>query len=128
MFIWRLKMLQGNICITLRSFNAQILNHFPHSSASEQDDIIHGFVLPLFPDVPSCTTVFEHDVGDVMPTTQHAYWVNPEKHLQLGREVTYILKNGIAEPSTSTCSCRCIPVNNWQEWITGLIVFALQTL
>ena len=63
-------------------------------------------------DVPSETNVLEHDidVGDVKPIKRHAYRTNPEKRTLFRREVEYMLKHGIAEPSNSSWSSPCILV------------------
>ncbi len=58
----------------------------------------------FFPDTPTQTTLIEHDigVGDAKPVCQHYYRVPLEKKLQLETEITYLLGNGLAEPSFSS--------------------------
>lgn len=60
----------------------------------------------LFGDVPSRTTVLEHDidVGDAKPIKQHAYHCSMEKRDIMKQEVCYLLENGLAKPSSSTWS------------------------
>ena len=48
------------------------------------------------------------DVGDLPPIKQHPYRVKPNKHLHLQQQVTYMLENGIAEPSSSPWSSLCL--------------------
>lgn len=91
------------------------LVHLPHLSQSEKSDIlplVESFP-NLFSDVPSCTTVIEHDidVGTTLPIKQHAYRVNPMKHELLKKEVGYLLMNNLAEPSFSAWSSPCLLVN-----------------
>lgn len=67
----------------------------------------------LFSDTPTCTHLIEHDVdvGDAKPITQRFYRVNPEKRRILDSEVDYMLKNGLAVPSTSSWSSPCFLVH-----------------
>ena len=67
----------------------------------------------LFSDVPSCTSVLQHDidVGGSPPIKQHAYRVNPDKRRRLKKEVGYMLEHGIAEPSLSSWSSPCLLVD-----------------
>lgn len=67
----------------------------------------------LFLDVPSRTTVLEHDidVGSATPIKQHAYRVNPQKRLLLQKEVDYLLEHDLAEPSFSAWSSPCLLVS-----------------
>ena len=66
----------------------------------------------LFPDVPSQTTLIEHDVdvGEAQPIRQHPYRVNPEKRQILRDEIKFLLENDIIEPSNSNWSSPCILV------------------
>lgn len=93
----------------------KLVNHLPHLSQSEKTDIlrlVESFP-HLFSDVPSCTTVIEHDidVGSALPIKQHAYRVNPMKRDLLKKEVIYLLDNNLAEPSFSAWSSPCLLVN-----------------
>lgn len=78
--------------------HAKLVHHFPHLAQSEKSDILQL--------VPSCTTVIEHDndVGTTLPIKQHAYRVNHMKRELLKKEVAYLLKNNLAEPSFSAWS------------------------
>lgn len=93
----------------------KLIYHLPHLSSLEKSDIlklVKSFP-NLFSDVPSCTTVIEHDidVGNALPIKQHAYRVNPTKRELLKREITYLLDNNLAEPSFSSWCSPCILVN-----------------
>ena len=50
------------------------------------------------------------DVGDVRPIKQHPYRVNPVKDAAMAKEVDYMLKHDIIEPSLSSWSSPCILV------------------
>ena len=45
--------------------------------------------------------VHDVDVGDVTPIKQHPHCVNPNKLKYLRKEIEYMLKHGIIEPSQS---------------------------
>ena len=66
----------------------------------------------LFPDVPSQTTLVQHDidVGDSLPIKQHAYRLNPLRLADLRVEIQYMLDNGILEHSNSPWSSPCLLV------------------
>ena len=66
----------------------------------------------LFPDVPSKTDVFYHDVdvGNNKPIKQHPYRANPIKREYLNEEVKFMLKNEIIEASHSEWSSPCLLV------------------
>ena len=66
----------------------------------------------LFPDAPGRTTAAIHDVdvGEAIPIKQHAYQVNPVKREYICKEVEYMLKNRIVEPSQSQWSSPCVLV------------------
>ncbi|XP_042559700.1 uncharacterized protein LOC116219171 [Clupea harengus] len=93
---------------------AQLHKHLSHLSERERADVVEliNAFPSLFADVPSCTTVVEHDidVGSAMPIKQHPYRVNPTKRAILGQEVDYLLKHDLAEPSFSPWSSPCILV------------------
>lgn len=88
-------------------------DNLPHLSGEEQDDIIHlvESYPCLFQDMPSRTTVIEHDieVGCNFPI-KHAYRVNPVKQQLLRNEVDYLLKHDLAEQSSSAWSSPCLLV------------------
>ena len=96
-------------------FLAELPLHLSHLTDIEKTDII-GLIesFPaLFPDIPTCTSVIEHDidVGGAMPIKQHAYRVNPRKRELLQKEVHYLLTHNLAEPSFSSWSSPCLLVN-----------------
>lgn len=66
----------------------------------------------LFGDVPTQTNLLEYDidVGSTPPIKQHPYRANPIKRAHLQREVEYMLRHNISEPSSSAWSSPCIPV------------------
>ena len=85
-----------------------------HLSVSQRNDIkqlIHEFQ-DIFPDSPPKTSCIRHDVdvGDVRPIKQHPYRVNPVKDAAMAKEVDYMLKHDIIEPSSSSWSTPCILV------------------
>ena len=98
--------------------NSQILNdlgtklsHLPSVQRKELAEVITQY-REVFPDVPSKTTLIEHDVdvGDSAPIKQHPYRVSPMKKELLDKEVQYMLKNDIIEESQSNWSSPCILV------------------
>ena len=69
----------------------------PHLSKEQEADmveLIHNFPC-LFGDVPTCTTVLQHDidVGDAKPIKQHPYRVNTMKRSVMKQEVAYLLEH-----------------------------------
>lgn len=66
----------------------------------------------LFFDVPSETTVLEHDsdVGGCSPIKQNSYRVNPVKRRIMQEESAYLLEHGFAVPSSSSWSSPCLLV------------------
>ena len=60
----------------------------------------------VFGDVPKCTTCIYHnvDVGEASPIKQRPYRINPIKLDQMRKEIEYMLKNKIIEPSSSSWS------------------------
>uniref|UniRef100_A0A669CS17 ribonuclease H n=1 Tax=Oreochromis niloticus TaxID=8128 RepID=A0A669CS17_ORENI len=103
-------------CARLR--NSEILSdlrsHLKDLDDDVQDDVCQLIEnhLDLFSDTPSCTTVLEHDidVGGHPPIKQHAYRVNPTKRALFQTEVSYLLENGLAVPSSSAWSSPCLLV------------------
>ena len=96
-------------------FLAELPLHLSHLNDMEKTDIIGliEFFPALFPDVPTRTSVIEHDidVGGALPIKQHAYRVNPRKKELLQKEVDYLLAHDLAEPSFSAWSSPCLLVN-----------------
>ena len=70
-------------------------------------------VTRLFSDTPTCTNLIEHNdrVGDAMPITQWFYRVSLEMWKILDSELSCILENGIAEPSSSSWASPCLLVS-----------------
>lgn len=64
----------------------------------------------FFGDIPSCTTVLEHDldVGVAHPIKEHPYRVNTFKRSVMKQEVAYLLENNLATPSSSPWSSPCL--------------------
>ena len=72
----------------------------------------------LFPDVPTRTNNFFHDVdvGDAKPIKQHPYRSNPVKQEILKEQIQYpMLENDFIEPSKSEWSSPCILVPKLME-------------
>ena len=108
----------GNDQQPIKLQNSQILNdlgtklsHLPLVQRKELAEVITQYS-EVFPDVPSKTTLIEHDVdvGDFAPIKQHPYRVSPMKKELLDKEVQYMLKNDIIEESQSNWSSPCILV------------------
>lgn len=99
-----------------RLCNSQLLttlhSQLGHLDERERRDIvalINDFP-SLFRDVPSCTSILEHDVNvrDAAPIKQHPYRVNAVKRAAMKQEVTYLLQHKMAKPSISPWSSPCI--------------------
>ncbi|XP_069976068.1 uncharacterized protein [Penaeus vannamei] len=98
--------------------NSEILNdltckikHLSEPLQDELSSLLHEYS-HLFSDVPTKTHLLYHDidVGSNPPVKQHPYRINPLKHSQLREEISYMLENGIIEPSMSEWSSPCILV------------------
>lgn len=89
----------------------RLLCHLPESKRSELVELVHKYP-GLFGDVPSRTGWAEHDidVGDARPIKQRFYRTSPEKVKYLDSEVSYMLDNNIAVPSSSSWASPCILV------------------
>lgn len=85
--------------------------HLPESNRAELVQLVSRYPC-LFGDIPSQTDWAEHDidVGDSKPIKQQFYRVPPTKRDYLDSEVSYMLENGIAEPSSSSWASPCILV------------------
>lgn len=61
-------------------------------------------------DVPSRTTVLEHDidVGNATPIKQHPYLCSPAKKEVMKKELDHLIENGFAKPSRSPWSSPCV--------------------
>ena len=88
-----------------------VLDHLSGPQRTELVGLIQGYPC-LFGDVPSCTNVLEHDVdvADAEPIRQRFYRVNHDERTFLDAEVSYMLENGIAEPSSSSWASPCLLV------------------
>lgn len=87
------------------------LSYLSDDQRTDVRDLLQAYS-PLFGDVPSRTTVLEHDldVGSVSPIKQHPYRCSPEKREIMKKEVGYLLENGLARPSCSPWSSPCLLV------------------
>ena len=87
------------------------LSHLTSTERMEMGQFLKEFQ-QVFGDVPKCTTCIYHDVdvGETSPIKQHPYRVNPMKLEQMRKEVDYMLKNKIIEPSRSSWSSHCVLV------------------
>ena len=87
------------------------LRHLPEIESVELEHLIleHS---DIFPDVPSRTTIMNHDVdvGNTEPVKQHPFRVNPQKRAYLQQEMKYMLDNDLIEASQSPWSSPCILV------------------
>ena len=96
--------------------NSEMLKMLPsqlsHLSPEQQDDItaLTDHFPCLFSDVPSRTTVIQHDidVNDARPIKQHPYRVNPAKRELMKKEAEYLLQHGLAIHSSSPWSSPCL--------------------
>ncbi|XP_039514899.1 uncharacterized protein LOC120469791 [Pimephales promelas] len=89
----------------------KLLSHLSETQCSELSDLVRKYSC-LFGDVPTCTDWIEHDidVGEAQPIKQRFYRMSPEKLKHLESEIDYMLKNGLAVPSSSSWSSPCILV------------------
>ena len=103
---------------TPRLSNSEMLLKLPslmHHLSREQEADLLGLISEfpcLFGDVPTRTTVLEHDidVGESRPIKQHPYRVNAHKRSLMKIEVDYLLENNLAQPSSSPWSSPCLLV------------------
>ena len=87
----------------------QKLGHLPESEQEMLRALITEFIF-LFLDVPGKTlfTCHDVDVGEAPPVKQHPYRVDSVKLMYIHKEVEYMLKNRIIEPSLSQWSSPCV--------------------
>ena len=87
------------------------LNHLEPRQQADIERLVRDYS-HLFLDVPSRTAMISHDVdvGDAAPIKQHPYRLNPSKQEYLNKEINYLLKNDLIEPSQSSWSSPCILV------------------
>ena len=85
------------------------LSYLPDQQKDDVQSLIRSYPA-LFGDVPSRTTVLEHDidVGDASPIKQHAYRCPLPKRELMKKEVDYLLENSLAKPSHSSWSSPCL--------------------
>lgn len=88
-----------------------LMTHLTKEQESDIVQLISEFP-SLFGDVPSRTTVLEHDidVGEARPIKQHPYRINADKRKQMEKEVAYLRENNLAHPSSSAWSSPCLLV------------------
>ncbi|CAI5669654.1 unnamed protein product [Oreochromis niloticus] len=105
---------EGQQCGRLANsaYLAEVTAHLSHLSPSQCEDVLsllHSYP-SLFGDVPSRTSVCEHDinVGDATPIKQHAYRCPMGKREVMKKEVSYLVENGLAQPSHSPWSSPCL--------------------
>ena len=113
----RIKFLVFRVSKT-RTFLDSKLQHLEDSKRQELKELIYEYK-HLFPDVPTRTNKFFHDVdvGDTKPIKQHLYRSNPvkqqilkdSKHI-LEEEIQHLLENDFIELSKSEWSSPCILV------------------
>ena len=87
------------------------LKHLLPEEQEELGNLLHDYS-HLFVDTPSKTDLAFHDVdvGDATPIKQHPYRVSPGKREVIRKEINYMLKNGIIEPSHSAWSSPVLVV------------------
>lgn len=93
--------LTGNFLVCLRPISVCLLHHL---------------LFPLFSDIPSHTTILEHDtdVGLAQAIKQQPYCLNQRKKnlsKKKKKEVEYLLAHDLAEPSFTACCLPCLLVN-----------------
>lgn len=89
---------------------ANLENKLSHLSMEERREVTE--LVHLFPVTLNRTMAVMHDVdvGDASPCRQHPYRINPQKLLQMQKEIEYMLENDLIEPSNSDWSLPCILV------------------
>ncbi len=87
------------------------LSSVPNEKRGDVMALIMSFPA-LFSDVPSQTSVLEHDieVRDAKPIKQHPYRVNEIKRSAMKTETDYLLQNDLARHSSSPWSSPCLLV------------------
>lgn len=95
----------------LKSLSAH-LSHLPEDQRQDIVGVITDFP-SLFGDVPSQTTVLQHDINvdGASPIKQHSYRVNNVKRSIMKQETEYLLQNGLAKHSSSPWSSPCLLVH-----------------
>lgn len=101
-----------------RLSNSEVLNDLSNFlvglTESQKHDVIaliHGFPA-ICGDVPTQTRVLYHDINvkDASPIKQHPYRANSTKRSLMKEEVDYLVREGLAKPSSSPWSSPCLLV------------------
>lgn len=101
-----------------RLSNSEVLsdlsNFLVGLTESQKQDVmalIRGFSA-ICGDIPTQTRVLYHDINvkDVHPIKQHPYRINATKRSLMREEVDYLVKEGLAELSSSPWSSTCLLV------------------
>ena len=106
----------GALCGRLKNSESlcKLQNLLSHLSTSQRLELseLMGKFLELFGDVPTRTSWVEHDIDvwDTQPIKQRFYRMSPDKLKALNDEVDYMLRTGIAAPSSSSWASPCILV------------------
>ncbi|XP_076859481.1 uncharacterized protein LOC143512733 [Brachyhypopomus gauderio] len=89
----------------------QKVAHLPTEAQTDVISLIHTYP-SLFSDVPTRTSVLQHDIliDSPAPIRQHPYRVNPHKRSLLRKETDYLLEHGLAVPSISPWCSPCLLV------------------
>ena len=87
------------------------LSHMEPHQQKQMQELIMKYE-ELFPDVPRRTQMAVHDVdvGDANPIKQHPYRMNAEKCKLAEKEIEWMLKHDIIQPSNSGWSSPCLLV------------------
>lgn len=106
-------------CVQPEILNSQVLSELENylsslnpSQARDVSDLIHKHS-EVFGDHPKRCTLISHDVTllpGTSPIRQAPYRSNPQKRLQMQKEVDYLLEQGLAVPSKSPWASPCLLV------------------
>lgn len=111
-------MLRSDPLSCVRLSNSEVLSDLSKFlvglTESQKQDVtalIRGFPA-ICGDVPTQTRVLYHDINvkDAHPIKQHPYRVNATKRSLMRDEVDYLVREGLAEPSSSPWSSPCLLV------------------
>ncbi len=85
--------------------------HLSPLTPNQRKDIVALIEGSLFCDIPSQTTVLQHDidVGDTQPIKQHPYRLNPKKRELRKAEVEYLCQNNFASQRAWSSPCLLVP-------------------
>ncbi|XP_066939693.1 uncharacterized protein [Macrobrachium rosenbergii] len=95
---------------SLKNF-ANMVSHLSNGEQRSLKKLVFNYK-ELFSDVPGRTSVLEHDVdvGNATPVKQSPYRLNPFKNEVVAKEVDYMLKHDLIEPSQSPWSSPVVLV------------------